>query len=124
MKTKSSMKTKSEKRTHEIKLRATAAEVLEITELARASGLTVSEFMRRVAHGKEINAPRPVPPANREQYIELGRISGNLQRIFSTITSDKKWPADIAKQLATALVLLKKTCGETQKQLLGVQHED
>jgi hypothetical protein len=115
---------KTETRNIHARIRLTSDEAESIAGLAQASRLTISEFMRRAALSREINAPRPLPEINRATYSELGRVSGNLQRLFSWATSDKRLPPDFARQLTDALKSVKTTCKATQQQIIGgVEHD-
>lgn len=105
-------------------IRMTAGESESVAELAKASGLSISEFFRRAALGREVHAPRPLPEVNRAVYSELGRVSGNLQRLFTVLTTDRKLPPDIAKQLAAGVGAVKKVCQQTQQQIVGGGQHD
>lgn len=116
-------KMKSDKRLTPSRVRWTAEEAKSVAALAAASGLSISEFIRRCTLGREIHAPRQLPEINRATYSELGRISGNLQRLFTVLTDNKRLPPDIANQLATGLVSVKRACQQTQQQLIGGSHD-
>jgi hypothetical protein len=121
---KSNKKSEDLKRSVYSRVRVTREEAKSIFAMAAASGVSNSEFFRRAALGREVNPPRPLPEINRATYAELGRVSGNLQRLFSTISSDKKLSPDIAKQLVAALTTIKKTCQATQQQIIGSNQHD
>lgn len=114
---------KSEKRGNPIRIRLTTEEAESVAAMATASGLSISEFFRRAALGREIHAPRPLPEVNRAVYSELGRVSGNLQRLFTVLTEDRKLPQEITGQLVDALKSIKRTCQQTQQQLIGGSHD-
>lgn len=118
------MNMKTNKRLTASRVRWTPDEARAVAELAAASGLTTSEFIRRCTLGREIHTPRTLPECSRAAYAELGRISGNLQRLYTWATGDKRLPPDFGKQLSGALVSLKRTCQDTQKQLIGGDDHD
>lgn len=73
-----------EKRDKVIKCYVNEAEKEEIEMLAAAAGMTVSEFLRRLGLGTEVE-----PPANPKELkqirAELGSIGGNINQIAKKV---------------------------------------
>lgn len=113
------MDRKSTRRAHEIKLMASDDELANLRELAKAHGLSLAEYLRSSGLGREIKPINQIPQINRASYSNLGGVAGNLQRLYSFASDNKKLPPDFSAQLVGALKALKKELHEVRIQLIG-----
>lgn len=76
----------SELRSVTVGVRLTPAEHAALCEKAKQAGLSVGELLRHAA--TEIAVPEPpVPRANRQSYIALGRLTANLNQLAKAANS-------------------------------------
>lgn len=89
-----------------------AAELDALRRYADSAGLSVSEWIRRVALSRY--TPRPImPEVNRKTYLELARIGGNLNQLTMLAHSGSFGPIDAL--LAEVITILR----QTQRELCG-----
>ncbi len=110
-------------RNHEFKIRLDDQERATLDGLARAHGLPAAAYIRAVVLEKPPEPIRQIPQINRQCYAELGRISGNLQRLWTWATTDKRLPPDFSKVLSEALKSLKTATNTTQRAVLGADRD-
>ena len=89
-----------------------AAELDALRRHADSAGLSVSEWMRRVALTRY--TPRPVmPEINRETYLQLAKIGGNLNQLTRLAHSGGVAPVEalLTEALSTLRTIQRELCG-------------
>lgn len=66
-------------RSERVTVRFTLAEHVDLANRAAEAGLELSEFIRRTALGRRVQAP--VPPLNREAWLALAPTAANLNQL-------------------------------------------
>lgn len=100
-----------------LEVKVSADERGNIEEMARACGLSLSEFVRRAALRQKIAPIAKVPEANLAIYPELGRIGSNLNQIATALNAGKFTDGP---RLGELVLELKKHLDDTRRQLLGL----
>ena len=96
-----------------IPIRVSADEKSDLKNLAKKTGLSVSEFIRRSALGKEIDPAIIIPEVNRATYSELSKIGTNLNQIAAKLNQDQMPDRDrIINSLAACVKLTKEVRGQ------------
>jgi hypothetical protein len=62
-------------------IRLTPAERACVKAKATEAGLPPATFVRQVALGTVVSPPAPIPEVNRETYLELAKMGGNLNQV-------------------------------------------
>lgn len=93
-----------ERRTRQIKIRATIQEDIDIRNAAEAAGLSIGEFIRRRTRG--IPVCPPAAKADARLLVELNAIGNNLNQLVRNIHTDRY--ADHAPQCEHVLAELRR----------------
>lgn len=80
-----------------VTVQVTATELEEIDRRATQLSLSRSTYLQRAALARPL--PRPVPPINREQWVELARLAANLNQIAHAINAGTAPPVFEAASL-------------------------
>lgn len=100
-------KVEGERRTARLPgLRLTPAEQSFVEAQARAAGLSVAEYQRRVLTGHQVRAARP---RLEDRYLsQLNRVGGNVHQIVRALNFRQGIPNDIAETMRELRVLIEK----------------
>lgn len=105
---------KADQRRHAVTCRLTDAE-RDHVDASRGS-VTRGEYIRRAAL---IAAPRVVPAVNREAWVELARLSGNLNQLVRHINEGRSYP-----QPSVDLADLQDAVVRLRADLIGLEASD
>ena len=103
-----------------IPVRVSNDEKSALQNLAKKSGLSLSEFIRRSALGKEIEPATIIPEINRATYGELLKIGVNLNQIALKLNQNQ---IPERERLVNNLTLCVKLTKDVRGQLIGNQGE-
>lgn len=96
-------------------IRLTPAERARVERKAAEAGLPPATFVRQVALGAVVSPPAQIPEVNREIYLELAKMGGNLNQIAHHLNAgiatgvDEAFVrrlADVVKSLAIRVIEL------------------
>ena len=96
-------------------LRLTPTERARVEMKAAEAGLPPATFIRQVALGAVVSPPAQIPEVNREAYLELAKMGGNLNQIAHHLNAgiatgvDEAFVrrlADVVKSLAIRVIEL------------------
>ena len=69
-------------------VRMTEAEAATIRDKAEKMGMSAGDFLRHCALTRKLPSP-PVAPVNREAYINLSRLAGNINQLARGVNEGK-----------------------------------
>jgi hypothetical protein len=72
------------------RVRFAADEYEEIKRKAGQARISIADFIRRAAIGRQVRTYKPPPPVNRELYQELSAIGVNLNQLVRGINTANK----------------------------------
>lgn len=96
-------------------IRLTPAERARVEMKAAQAGLPPATFVRQAALNKVVSPPMQIPEVNRETYLELAKVGGNLNQIAHHLNAgvatgvDEVFVrrlADVVKNLALRVIEL------------------
>jgi hypothetical protein len=94
-------------------IRLTPAERTRVEVKAAEAGIPPATFVRQAALNKVVSPPAQIPEVNRETYLELAKIGGNLNQIAHHLNAgvvtgiDEAFVrhlADVVKNLALRVI--------------------
>lgn len=98
-----------------IGVRVSVEEYADLRAKAEHLGMTPAQWLRQAALTRRLPPP-PVPAVNRQQYVELARLSANLNMIAKHANSGK--PVTVATEL---LARLTREVSRLRLELIGVK---
>lgn len=104
-------------RTATIGVRVTPSEYAELRAKAERMGMTPGQWLRTAALTRRLPPP-PVPEANRAEYVQLGRLAGNINQLLRLA---------YAGSVSVDSGLLESVAAEVRRlrlALLGIESED
>jgi hypothetical protein len=93
-------------------LAVSPAELRELEQRAELAGILVSRYVRLAALGERL--PRPVPIRNRQAWVELSRMQGNLAQLLHAMRAGM--PVGLS---ASAVEEAYRLVGAVRRALLG-----
>lgn len=101
-----------------IGVRVSANELADLQAKAAELGVAPAQWLRLAAQTRRL-PPMPVPAVNREQYVELARLSVNINMLAKHANSGK--PVTVADELLKRLI---REVSSLRLELLGLKKKE
>lgn len=105
-----------------IKIRMSDDELKILRDLQEATRLNASQIIRESIRGQRLEPVQAIPEINRSIYVELSRVSSNLNQIAKVLNSrTQQIKADDLNKLIDALARIGQLTKAAQAAALGLQ---